>query len=65
MAASLEDEAGEVWGGELPRAGDLRAFYPPARWQPGEVIRQDLGINTNPDLAAGDDWLILGRVTLH
>jgi 4-amino-4-deoxy-L-arabinose transferase-like glycosyltransferase len=86
VAVTLEDEAGNVWGGDLPRGSDLRAFYPPLRWQRGEVIRQDFDVNTNPALApgnykvvlrvysagsdapvlteTGEDWFILGRVTL-
>ncbi len=86
IAVTLEDEAGNVWGGNLPRPNDLNAFYPPQQWQPGEVVRQDFDVNTNPQLSpgtykvvlrvyppgseaalvssAGDDWLILERVTL-
>lgn len=59
VAVTLEDEAGNVWGGDLPRSNDLRAFYPPLRWQPGEIIRQDFDVNTNPDLVRGEYKVVL------
>lgn len=59
VAATLEDEAGNVWGGDLPRANDLRAFYPPLQWRPGEIVRQDLDVNVNPAVAPGEYKLVL------
>jgi mannosyltransferase len=59
VAVTLEDEAGNVWGGDLPRSNDLRAFYPPLHWQPGEIIRQDFDVNTNPALAPGEYKVVL------
>ncbi len=59
VAITLEDEGGNVWGSELPRAGDLRAFYPPLQWQPGEIIRQDFDVNTNPAVPPGEYKLVL------
>ncbi len=59
VAVALEDEAGNAWGGDLPRANDLSAFYPPLKWQPGEVVRQDFDINTNPILTAGSYKVVL------
>jgi len=59
VAVTLEDEAGNVWGGDLPRSNDLRAFYPPLQWQAGEVIRQDFDVNTNPGLAPGSYKVVL------
>lgn len=59
IAVTLEDQAGNQWGGELPRPNDLYAFYPPLKWQPGEVVRQDLDINTNPALSPGTYKLVL------
>lgn len=50
----LEDEQGNVWGGELPREKDLRAFYPPLHWQPAEIIRWDFDVNANPQIPPGD-----------
>jgi hypothetical protein len=54
VSVSLEDEWGNVWGGELPREKDLRAFYPPLRWKPAEVVRWDFDVNTNPQMPPGD-----------
>lgn len=53
VSISLEDEQGNVWGGELRRAMDLRAFHPPLAWEPGEVVRWDFDINANPQIPAG------------
>jgi 4-amino-4-deoxy-L-arabinose transferase-like glycosyltransferase len=59
MEVTLEDEVGAVWGSDLPRADDLRAFYPPLQWRPGEVIRQDFTVNTNPEIAPGEYKVVL------
>jgi len=59
MAVSLEDEAGNLWGGDLPRANDLRAFYPPLKWQSGEFIRQDFDVNVNPNVSPGAYKLVV------
>jgi hypothetical protein len=53
ISVSLEDERGNVWGGELPREKDVRAFYAPPRWRPGEVVRWDFDVNTNPQVSPG------------
>lgn len=53
ISVSLEDEQGNVWGGELPREKDLRAFYAPLQWRPGEVVRWDFDVNTNPQVSPG------------
>jgi 4-amino-4-deoxy-L-arabinose transferase-like glycosyltransferase len=59
IAVTLEDEAGNEWGGDLPRSNGLSAFYPPLKWQPGEVVRQDFDINTNPALTPGEYKVVL------
>jgi mannosyltransferase len=59
ITVNLEDEAGNVWGGNLPRPNDLEAFYPSQKWQPGEVVRQDFDVNTNPQLAPGRYKVVL------
>jgi hypothetical protein len=59
VSVTLEDEVGNVWGGDLPRDRDLWAFYPPLKWQPGEVIRQDFDVNTNPILRPGEYKIVV------
>ncbi len=49
----LLDERGRVWGESLERSGDALHLYPPARWQPGEVVRADFDVNLNPATPAG------------
>jgi hypothetical protein len=53
VSISLEDEQGHVWGGELSRQRDVRAFHPPLQWRPGEVVRWDFDVNTNPQVRPG------------
>ncbi|NOR83636.1 MAG: hypothetical protein GQ526_09105 [Ardenticatenales bacterium] len=55
----LEDEQGNVWGGNMPREKDLRAFYPPLHWQPGEIVRWDFDVNANPDIRPGEYKVVL------
>jgi len=61
IAISLEDEQGNVWGGELPRTNDLRAFYAPRQWQPGEIVRWDFDVNTNAHIPT-DKYKVVVRV---
>lgn len=56
---ALEDEQGNLWGGELSRENGLPAFYPPTSWQPGEIVRWDFDVNVNPELTSGDYKLVL------
>ena len=62
ISLRLEDELGNVWGSELPRANDLRAFYPPQRWQPGEIIRWDFDVNANTQVLTGE-YKVVVRVS--
>lgn len=59
IALALEDERNAIWGLELPRERDVRAFYPPSRWQPGEVVRWDFDINVNPRVPPGEYKVVL------
>ncbi len=59
LTLTLEDDSGNVWGSDLPRATDLRAFHPPLKWQPGEIVRWDFDVNLNPDVPPGSYKLVL------
>lgn len=59
LSILLEDEQGDVWGGNMPREKDLRAFYRPLYWQPAEIVRWDFDVNANPDVRAGDYKVVL------
>jgi mannosyltransferase len=50
----LTDDAHQVWGGSLERAGSAMNFYPPSAWQPGEVVRDDYDVNLNPETPDGE-----------
>ena len=50
VSLSLEDEYGHVWGGELPREDDVRAFHAPRQWQPDEIVRWDFDVSVNPQI---------------
>jgi hypothetical protein len=54
------DDAGQVWGANLERGNDAFDFYPPQRWQPGQVVRTDLDVNLNPVTPAGRYRLVVG-----
>lgn len=56
---TLEDDPGGVWGGVLPRENDLRHFYPPLAWQPGELVRWDFDLVVNPDIPPGTYKLVV------
>jgi mannosyltransferase len=49
----LTDGAQQVWGGSLERATSAMRFYPPSRWQPGEIVRDDYDVNLNPRTPVG------------
>lgn len=60
--AHLIDDSGGVWGDSEPLArptGALR-LYPTTRWQPGQLIRQDLDVNLNPVTPPGRYQLVVG-----
>ncbi len=56
----LIDEQGQVWGASLERGNDALHFYPPSRWEAGQIIRQDVDVNLNPLAPPGDYRLIVG-----
>jgi len=56
----LIDQAGQVWGASLERPNDAFGFYPPTRWQPGQVIRADFDVNLNPVTPPGRYTLVVG-----
>ncbi|HEY83708.1 MAG TPA: hypothetical protein G4N96_01150, partial [Chloroflexi bacterium] len=56
----LIDESGQVWGASLERGSDALHFYPPSRWEAGQVIRQDVDVNLNPLAQPGVYRLIVG-----
>ncbi len=53
--ALIQSDDGNIWGRSLERAGDVLAVYPPAAWQPGELVRVELDVNLNP-LARRDSY---------
>jgi len=50
----LTDDAHQVWGGSLERAGSAMHFYPTSGWQPGEIVRDDYDVNLNPQTPDGE-----------
>jgi mannosyltransferase len=56
----LVDDAGQVWGASLDRSNDAFDFYPPARWQPDQIVRADFDVNLNPLTPPGAYTLVLG-----
>lgn len=56
----LVDDLGQVWGTSLERPNDAFDFYPPPRWQPGQVVRADFDVNLNPIAPPGRYTLVVG-----
>jgi hypothetical protein len=56
----LVDDLGQVWGASLERPNDAFDFYPPRRWQPGQVVRADFDVNLNPATPPGHYALVVG-----
>lgn len=47
-SARMIDSQGQVWGERLTRERETLRLWPTSRWQPGEVVREDLDVNLNP-----------------
>ncbi|GAB4542492.1 MAG: glycosyltransferase family 39 protein [Anaerolineae bacterium] len=56
----LVDDLGQVWGASLERPNDAFDFYPPTRWEPGQVVRSDFDVNLNPITPPGSYTLVVG-----
>ncbi len=56
----LVDDLGQVWGTSLDRPNDAFDFYPPPRWQSGQVVRADFDVNLNPIAPPGRYTLVVG-----
>ncbi len=56
----LVDEAGGVWGGNLPRFPSVFHLDPPAQWEAGDLIEAHFDVNLNPVTPPGIYRLILG-----
>ena len=75
ILALIQSDDGNVWGRSLDRSGDVLAVYPPALWQPGELVRVELDVNLNPLTrpgsynvkveAAGEIGVPCGRVQIE
>jgi mannosyltransferase len=59
----LNDDLGQVWGAQLDRPGGAMRFYPPTRWEPGQVIRDDYDVNLNPATPPGGYRLTTGLLS--
>lgn len=57
---NLIDNLGQVWGASLERSNDAFDFYPPVRWEPGQIIRADFDVNLNPVTPPGPYTLVVG-----
>ena len=56
----LIDGLGQVWGAALERSNDAFDFYPPTRWEPGQLVRADFDVNLNPATPPGSYTLVVG-----
>jgi len=44
----MVDGGGQVWGEKLDRERGTLHLWPTSRWEPAEVIREDIDVNLNP-----------------
>ena len=44
----MVDGDGQVWGDKLDRERGTLRLWPTSRWEPGEVVREDVDVNLNP-----------------
>jgi hypothetical protein len=58
----MTDDGGGVWGGKLDQGRNVMHYYPPAHWQPGEVVRDDYDINLNPVTPTGPYHIRVGVI---
>ncbi|MBC8449955.1 MAG: glycosyltransferase family 39 protein [Chloroflexi bacterium] len=56
----LVDHLGQVWGDRLHRERETLRLWPTSRWQPGEVIREEVDVNLNPITPPGEYRVVVG-----
>ncbi len=52
-----------VWGVQLDRETGVWNMYPPERWRPGELVRDEEDVNLNPQTPPGTYTLLVGLQT--
>jgi hypothetical protein len=56
----MVDNAGQVWGDKLDRDRGTLRLWPTSRWEPGEVVREDVDVNLNPITPPGTYRIVIG-----
>jgi mannosyltransferase len=64
VSVRLLDAVGQVWGDKLDRPASPLRRYPPTRWLPGEIVRDEYDVNLNPATPAGNYQLEVGVLAL-
>jgi uncharacterized membrane protein len=54
------DRQGQVWGDKLQRAQETLRVWPTSRWEPGEIVREEVDVNLNPLTPAGYYRIVVG-----
>ena len=56
----LVDSLGQVWGERLQGERDTLQVWPTSRWEPGEIVRQEVDVNLNPITPPGEYRILVG-----
>jgi hypothetical protein len=56
----MVDHLGQVWGDRLHRDRGTLQLWPTSRWEPEEVIRQEVDVNLNPITPPGEYRIVVG-----
>ena len=56
----MVDHLGQVWGDRLHRDRGTLRLWPTSRWEPEEVIRQEVDVNLNPITPPGEYRIVVG-----
>ncbi|MDH7485481.1 MAG: glycosyltransferase family 39 protein [Anaerolineae bacterium] len=56
----MVDGLGQVWGERLYREQETLRVWPTSRWEPGEIVRQEVDVNLNPITPPGEYRIVAG-----
>jgi len=56
----MVDGQGQVWGDGLQRERETLRVWTTSRWEPGEVVREEVDVNLNPAAPPGQYKIVVG-----
>lgn len=55
----MVDSQGQVWGDKLTRERETLRMWPTSRWEPGEIVRDEVDVNLNPRTPDGEYRIVV------